>query len=287
MCRVHARPDYRLREHRVDYRGAQLSATLPATADYGRAYGFDQIEKLAEYQKQVPMSDNKVYQPLIDLQTNIGESNILTIEPTRHYLVNAKQQWVPCTESHLRPYMEAFATTLKGHHNLLVALVSPLGKQTNDACTVETLESVMTKIYMWHYHYARGKCRADFSMPNDLFFKTSPQDAVHAISYYALLDRDIDQIVALNTGRIADMFDYITTHRNKLVAELRQTDAQRASEVERAFDSEQALAKVLWLTTATSSRPSLRAVSTSICRWKNPMRKPFSPLIRSQECLIS
>ena len=217
-----------------------------ATTDYGRAYGFDQIEKLAEYQKQVPMSDNKIYQPLIDLQTNIGESNILTIEPTRHYLVNAKQQWVPCTESHLRPYMEAFATTLKGHHNLLVALVSPLGKQTNDACTVETLESVMTKIYMWHYHYARGKCRADFSMPNDLFFKTSQQDAVHAISYYALLDRDIDQIVALNTGRIADMFDYITTHRNKLVAELRQTDAQRASEVERAFDSEQALAKVLW-----------------------------------------
>ena len=137
-----------------------------ATTDYGRAYGFDQIEKLAEYQKQVPMSDNKVYQPLIDLQTNIGESNILTIEPTRHYLVNAKQQWVPCTESHLRPYMEVFATTLKGHHNLLVALVSPLGKQTNDACTVETLESVMTKIYMWHYHYARGKCRADFSMPN-------------------------------------------------------------------------------------------------------------------------
>ena len=34
MCPVHARPDQRLREHRVDYRGAQLSATLPATA-YG------------------------------------------------------------------------------------------------------------------------------------------------------------------------------------------------------------------------------------------------------------
>ena len=142
--------------------------------------------------------------------------------------------------------MEAFATTLKRHHNLLVALVRPLGKQTNDACTVETLESVMTKVYMWHYHYARGKCRADFSMPNDLFFKTEPQDEMHAISYYALLDRDIDQIVALNTQRVADMFDYITTHRDELIAELQADDAARADEVENAFASEQSLAKALW-----------------------------------------
>jgi len=217
-----------------------------ATTDFGRRYHFDQIETLADYQRQVPLSDYQNYKRLLDLQTNIGESEILTSAPTRHYLVNAKGQRVPCTESHLQPYMENFATTLKGHHNLLVAIVGPRHQQTNDGCTVESLESVMVKKYMWYYHYARGKRRAEFSMPDDLFFKTEPREEMHTICRYALLDRDVDQIVALNTCRVADMFDYITSHRDELMAELREADAGRAREVESAFQSAESLATVLW-----------------------------------------
>lgn len=60
------------------------------TTDYGRRYHFDQIETLADYQLMVPMTNYEHYKRLIDLQTNIGESGILTTEPTRLYLVNAK-----------------------------------------------------------------------------------------------------------------------------------------------------------------------------------------------------
>lgn len=214
--------------------------------DYGRCYHFDQIENLADYQRMVPMTDHVNYKRLLDLQANIGESGILTTEPTRQYLLNAKGQRVPCTESHLLPYMECFATTLKNHHNLLVAIVGPRRKQTNDGCTVETLESQMVKKYMWYYHYARGKRRAEFSMPEDQFFKTEPREELGAICYYALLDRDVDQIVALNTRRVADMFDYMNAHRDELMVRLRETDAKRADEVESAFLSEQPLAKSLW-----------------------------------------
>ena len=216
------------------------------TTDYGRYYHFDQIETLADYQRLVPLSDYPNYKRLLDLQTNIGESGILTTEPTRQYLLNAKDQRVPCTESHLLPYMESFATTLKGHHNLLIAIVGPRHKQTNDGCTVETLESQMVKKYMWYYHYARGKRRAEFSMPDDQFFKTEPREEMHTICRYALLDRDIDQIVALNTRRVADMFDYIMAARKERLEELRQTDALRAKEVESAFESDQPLATALW-----------------------------------------
>lgn len=216
------------------------------STDYGAHYHFNEVETLADYQRLVPLSDYENYHRLIDLQTNIGESEILTKEHTRHYLVNEKGQRLPSTKSHLRPYMEYFATELKGHHNLLVAIVGPRNKQTNDGCTVETLESQMVKRYMWYYHYARGKCRAHFTMPDDLFFKTDPHDELRTICRYALLDRDVDQIVALNTRRVADMFDYLTAHRDELVAELRQTDAQRADEVESAFGSSQPLAQALW-----------------------------------------
>ena len=214
--------------------------------DYGRYYHFDQIEKLADYQRLVPLTDYVNYKRLLDLQTNIGESGILTTEPTRQYLLNAKGQHVPCTESHLQPYMESFATTLKNHHNLLVAIVGPRPKQTNDGCTVETLESQMVKKYMWYYHYARGKRRAEFTMPDDLFFKTQPREEMGVICHYALLDRDVDQIVALNTRRVADMFDYLTAHRDELLDGLREMDAKRADEVESAFLSDQPLAKALW-----------------------------------------
>ena len=56
--------------------------------DYGRYYHFDQIEKLADYQRLVPLTDYVNYKRLLDLQTNIGESGILTTEPTRHYFIN-------------------------------------------------------------------------------------------------------------------------------------------------------------------------------------------------------
>lgn len=217
-----------------------------SSTDYGLRYHFDQVETLADYQRLVPMSDYEDYKRLLDLQANIGESGILTTVPTRQYLINAKGQLVPCTDHHLLPYMESFATILKHHHNLLVAIVGPRKKQTNDGCTVETLESQMVKKYMWYYHYARGKKRADFSMPDDLFFKTEPREEMRTICHYALLDRDIDQIVALDTRRVTDMFDYITTHRDELMAELRETDATRADEVESAFHSGQPLAKALW-----------------------------------------
>jgi hypothetical protein len=217
-----------------------------ASTDYGRHYHFDQVETLADYQRLVPMSDFENYKRLLDLQANIGESGILTTAPTRQYLINAKEQLIPCTDDHLRPYMESFATTLKRHHNLLVAIVGPRKKQTNDGCTVETLESQMVKKYMWYYHYARGKCRATFSMPDDLFFKTEPKEEMHTICRYALLDRDIDQIVALDTRRVAEMFDYIMEHQEMLMTELRELDNVRADEVADAFRSGKPLAQALW-----------------------------------------
>lgn len=217
-----------------------------ATTDYGRHYHFEQIETLVDYQQLVPMTDFVSYKRLIDLQTNIGENEILTTAPTRHYLVNAKGQRVPCTEEHLRPYLETFATTLKGHHNLLVALVGARPTQTNDACTVETLESLMAKQYLLHYHYAHGKRCADFSTPDNLFFKTEPREEMHTICLYALLDRDIDQIVAIYTQRVADFFEYITEHRDELIAEIRDIDSQRAEEVEVALQTNQPVAKRLW-----------------------------------------
>lgn len=53
-------------------------------------------------------------------------------------------------------------------------------------------------------------------------------------------------MLALNTRRVADMFDYMTAHRDELMVRLREADAKRADEVEDAFLSEQPLAKSLW-----------------------------------------
>jgi len=111
---------------------------------------------------------------------------------------------------------------------------------------VKTLESQMVKKYMWYYYYARGKRRAEFTMPEDQFFKTQPREEMRTICHYALLDRDVDQIVALNTRRVADMFDYLTSHREELLDGLRSVDAKRADEVEGAYLSDKPLACALW-----------------------------------------
>ena len=85
-----------------------------AATDFGQGNHFDEIETLADYQRLVPLSDYHNYQRLLDLQTNIGESGILTAEPTRHYrecwptsapsMPSGPTRWsVPSTQSCLWP----------------------------------------------------------------------------------------------------------------------------------------------------------------------------------------
>jgi len=69
---------------------------------------------------------------------------------------------------------------------------------------------------------------------------------MHTICRYALLDRNIDQIVARDTRRVVELFEYITTHRSELMEDVREADSQRADEVVAAFQSEERLAKALW-----------------------------------------
>lgn len=217
--------------------------------NYGCRYHFDQVYSLEDYQSYVPLSNyDQTYKRLIDLQTNIGESNILTTEHASHYLLNAKKQLIPCTPGHLRQYMEAFATTLKGCHNVLVTGLSPAIKQTNDGCKIETLESLMVKEYFMNYLFARGQRRAEFCMPepDPLSFNSTPLADVKTLCQFALLDTDVDQIVALDTQKIADFFDYMMAHREELVDEIRQTNPARADEVNAILTSGQPIAKALW-----------------------------------------
>ena len=81
-----------------------------ASTDYGMHYHFDQTETLSDYQQLVPLTDYENYKRLIDLQTNIGESGILTSANVQQYLVNAKGQRFPCTDEHLQPSVPESAT---------------------------------------------------------------------------------------------------------------------------------------------------------------------------------
>ena len=222
-----------------------------AASDYGRKYEFANILTIAAYQFRVPLTRLASYRKLIDLQVNIGERGILTSDPIACYVRNGDGM-VPFTEDHLKPYVLAVGKVLKGHRNLWIAQCELAGRLLNDRTRVHSLGSVIVRRYFFDCVYGGGRRPASFSAPDGAFFsETAEENDYPTILHHALLDREIDQIVATDAAKVAQMLRLLADDRAAVVARLKAADPARAAEAEAAladFDAGrgESLARRLW-----------------------------------------
>lgn len=104
--------------HLDDLRELKNILRINTDTDIARRNNFRTITTLEAYQFRVPLTNADFYRPLIDLQARIGETGIITKEPTTHYLKTEAGALLPCNETHIHPYHELIATALNGHSNL-------------------------------------------------------------------------------------------------------------------------------------------------------------------------
>lgn len=215
----------------------QLKAILRANkdTDYGQRYAFDLLQSIEGYQHRVPLTDYEDYAPLIRLQTGIGESGILTAAKAELYVRKLSGEILPMTTEHLKPYGQAFASLLNGHHSLLLATGRPLGRATGDRVAIDTLESILLKNYMNVHYYSSSRKTTVLTPSFALLFSNTEQRDNYAVMLEAIADKDIEQIVALTTKDICEAFQVLEARWPEMVEAVGQNDAARAEELKQAF----------------------------------------------------
>jgi len=205
--------------------------------DYGQRYAFELLQSIEGYQHRVPLTDYEDYAPLIRLQTGIGEAGILTADKTEFYVRKLSGKVLPMTLEHLKPYGQAFASLLNGHHSLLLATGRPLGRATGDRAIIDTLESILLKRYM-NSHYYSSNLKTTKLVPSfALLFSTTEQRDNYAVMLEAIADRDIEQIMAITTKDIWEAFQTLEAHWLEIVKTIGQNDPARADELTKVFTS--------------------------------------------------
>lgn len=202
-----------------------------ADSDYGRRYSFSTLKTAAAYRFHVPLCTGATLEPLVRLQTNIGEQQVLTSGRNEYYIKQESGSLLPFTNDHLKQYESALIETLTNKRSLLIGQTDNNFKIANDSGLITGLESllmnnVLNRINIHHeeYHTHLGS--------NPGYYYTFNDDELYIrLLRDALLDLDLEQIVALNTERIEEVF-YTLENKQEMVLEfLARRSPERAKEV--------------------------------------------------------
>lgn len=213
--------------------------------DIGRRNDFESITMLEAWQYRMQLTNASFYKALVDLQVRVGESKILTEEPTTVYFRTETDVLLPCTDEHLTSYHKALDSILRGHNNLLLSQSKPVEKVTIDDGVIDTMNSAIVKAYFKNQYFANGKLTARFASPVETYFAQSDAD-YRTLVLQALAKTDIDQLVAFTCEEVVTFFRYIEENWKELLAEVQCSD-ERHNELQTILSAGfDAVATKLW-----------------------------------------
>lgn len=184
--------------------------------DYGKHYRFDIIRTAAGYQSRVPLSHYDTYLPLIELQTKVGESGILTSAPVYCYLMatdnSGAPRLFPATRKHLEPYFKAFCKIVSGKTTFLMAESLPMQGRYNDQKPLNTLTGILLSEFFQQERNDLRRRQAKFTAPEALLFPPGAMDTLYLRILFAIRERNVEQIVSPFTQGIVEAFSFLERH---------------------------------------------------------------------------
>ena len=203
--------------------------------DIGRHCSFDTIRTLDAYQFRVPLSDEKSIRPLVALQTNVNETNILTAEKAAYYFRKKTGALLPCTTKHLKQYMDALSDTLSCKKSLFIAYSTSECSITNDAVLAADKEYIILKEFFQNYLPVHPNSNIRLTSKEMIYFQKEKESVFDAVWKDALLDDTFEQIVAFDTKQLLCAFQYLEKNWKDIVSEVKKSDADRGAEIEAVF----------------------------------------------------
>ena len=191
--------------------------------DYGRAHGFATIHTYQAFAENVPVTDYKVYEPMIKLMDSLGESNILFKEDMQGFVMTSgdqdKPKMIPYNASHIRPYIDALAGEFTSVDGSTFLIMSSRPENKRDTVTGVAI-SRLDKSLLYSSH-ARSHKYGSITSPRDVVFPEDHFDSKNLCLVFALADPDVEQIVAPFTWNVLEYFEYLENHYMEIVDQIR------------------------------------------------------------------
>ena len=192
--------------------------------DIGNRYDFQDILTISGYQSKVPLTDYDFYEPIIRLQTNVGESKILTADAIKSYMITIGSMGIlrllPASERQLLPLKQVFKDHVIGKRNFLMLESRPKENRNNDNTYNNTAYgTIISDIFADSRIPMKAKKRI-CTAPIELLFPDKAENRVYARLLFALSDSSIEQIIAPNTWIVWESFHYLKDHWENLCQDI-------------------------------------------------------------------
>ncbi|MBQ3331045.1 MAG: GH3 auxin-responsive promoter family protein [Ruminococcus sp.] len=192
--------------------------------DMGMRYGFTKILTLTGFRSSVPVSNYDIYEPLIKLQTNIGESAIITADPIKSYMFTlgkmSNPKLIPCTDTQLEPLKKLYLDNCRGKRTFLMLESMPQKDRFNDNTYVNTAHgSILSQIFADRELSLHDK-NTLFTAPPEVLFPAELTDLTYIRLLFALADRSTDQMIAPNTWEAWCTMRFLENNWQNLCADI-------------------------------------------------------------------
>jgi len=217
--------------------------------DYGEKYSFKTLKTIDAYRFRVPLNTAKTLKPLVALQTNIGEQNILTSEPIQNYFTTEDESLLlPSTQPHFIQYVDALSETLTHKKSALFAKIQNTRRMTNDQAVVADIGTTLVRTLINDYIPSHPEYEITFSSKDGVYYSYEDDDLYLHLMADALLAPDLEQLVAFNTTSLAHAFALLYEQQDAVLTLVAEKDANRAAEVKEilAANQGQPIARALW-----------------------------------------
>ena len=200
--------------------------------EIGETWGFEQIRSHEAYASQVPVNVYDSFAPMIELMCRIGESDILFSDPISGYAITSGTLSVPRKIPYTERTMGEFEDLVwgiltseeagTGSSFVLAASIRgdrPYADSTYpDSICGAVLQKMRHRfIYNSHTSSAKG---IRLTGPEELFFHDDPTDPRYLRLLFALLDRNVTQIVCPFTWALLDTMRYLELNHEKIVRDI-------------------------------------------------------------------
>ena len=210
-----------------------------AGTDMGRGHRFNMIHSYDVFCRNVPLSDYSFYAPLMELNTRIGEKNILCSDPILGYSLTSgtseTARLIPYTHEHLAAYVTAIGDLLLNHDATLMLMASlPKEMEYADHTWLDSISGAVLNVLrsnLGECSYSRRFKRGAVTSPMELLFPTQTVDLRYSRLLFALLEKNTSQIVAPFTWTVLDTMQFLEKNYDSIVRDIEQGTLSSGSDL--------------------------------------------------------
>lgn len=189
--------------------------------EYGKRYGFAQIDSVRKYQNQVPLTNYEDYSHYIDRVID-GEKNILTARDAIYFCISSgtvgEEKYIPLTEYDLEAhytymYGAVFGQIRNYYKHLpessIFGKIFQIGEFAKTYMPDGRMNGIRSScIYQW-LDRKDDFDASDYCVPKEILFPKALEDQTYIKVRYALEERNLTAIHGVFVNRIAGVIEYI------------------------------------------------------------------------------